>query len=152
MYENFFHLYYAVRTYSHIPISHSWSHNLNNLHRVAILSQSCRSPIHCTLWLGITCTMHIVVPTAKQLLAPNFVYFLYSKEKPTVVTARLKCVQCVLRSDGRLVTPDQCYDPTDPLLSRLLSGQNLFPSDKFCQPNIIENLKLLGECSLRLGL
>lgn len=68
----------------------------------------------------------------------------YSKQKSTV-SARLRCVACVLRSDGSLVTPDQCYDPSDPLLSRLLSGEELFPDKKFCQANIIDNLKLLGK-------
>ena len=147
-------MYSALKTHSPIPISHSWRYNLNNIPRVAVLLQLCRTLFSVALGWGlhVQCILWYQPPSNSWRPKYCAVYLFYSKEKSTVVTARLKCVQCVLRSDGRLVTPDQCYDPTDPLLSRLLSGQNLFPSDKFCQPNIIENLKLLGECSLRLGL
>lgn len=69
---------------------------------------------------------------------------IYFRKEDKTIDNRLRMVKCVLRADNCLVTVDQCYDPTDKLLSRLLCGEQLFPSDDFCQPNVIQSLKHLG--------
>ena len=71
-------------------------------------------------------------------------FFTNSSEEDPYTLTRLQSVKCVKREDNSLVTAQQCYDPTDSLLTDLLLGEQLFPHADFCQPQVIESLKLLG--------
>lgn len=71
-------------------------------------------------------------------------FILSTREQDIYIGTRLRIVCCVLREDGRLVSADQVYDPTDSLLVKLLSGEELFPHVDYTQPAVIESLAILG--------
>ena len=77
----------------------------------------------------------------------TFMKFVLGHEELTADTAlleQLRPVSFVPTSSGQLKLAEDLYDPASPVLQKLFSAEEKFPSSDFMEPNFLKTLKALG--------